>query len=63
MRCRYAEAQATVLLNDGFAVLDCERPDVDSTSWAANVSDWIDVSRDRVSTSALPLVARFTTDR
>jgi hypothetical protein len=27
MRWRYAEAQATVLLNDGFAVLDRERPD------------------------------------
>ena len=30
MRWRYAEAQATVLLCDGFAVLDCERTDVDS---------------------------------
>ncbi len=30
MRWRYAEAQATVLLFDGFAVLDRERPDVDS---------------------------------
>ncbi len=30
MRWRYAEAQATVLLNDGFAVLERERPDVDS---------------------------------
>ena len=31
MRWRYVEAQATVLLcDDGFAVLDRERPDVDS---------------------------------
>ncbi len=30
MRWRHAEAQAIVLLNDGFAVLDRERPDVDS---------------------------------
>jgi hypothetical protein len=30
-----AEAKATVLLFDGFAVLDCERHDIDSTSWAA----------------------------
>jgi hypothetical protein len=27
---RYAEAQVTVMLNDGLAVLDRERPDVDS---------------------------------
>ncbi len=30
MRWLYAEAQASVLLYDGFAVLDRERPDVDS---------------------------------
>jgi hypothetical protein len=30
VRWRYAEAQATVLLFDGFAVLDRERDDVDS---------------------------------
>jgi hypothetical protein len=45
MRWRYAEAQATVLLNDGFAVLDRERPDVDS-KLGDNGSDWIDVSGD-----------------
>jgi hypothetical protein len=44
--------------------LDRERPDVDSTSWAANDRDWIDVSGDRVGKRhALPLVARFTNDR
>ncbi len=33
-------------------------------SWAANGSDWFDVSGDRVGKRhALPLVARFTTDR
>jgi hypothetical protein len=65
MRWRYAEAQAIVLLyDDGFAVLDRERHDVDSTSWAANDRDWIDVSGDRVGKRhALPLVARFTNDR
>jgi hypothetical protein len=47
MRWFYAEAQATVLLNDGFAVLDRERSPM-STSWAANGSDWFDVSGDRV---------------
>jgi hypothetical protein len=47
MRWRYAEAQATVLLNDGFAVLDCERPDVES-KLGGNGSDWFDVSGDRV---------------
>jgi hypothetical protein len=45
MRWFYAEAQATVLLNDGFAVLDRERSPM-STSWAANGSDWFDVSGD-----------------
>ncbi len=59
MRWRYAEAQATVLLNDGFAVLDRERPDVDS-----KLGDNFDVSGDRVGKRhALPLVARFTNDR
>jgi len=63
MRWRYAEAQATVLLNDGFAVLDRERPDVDS-KLGDNDSDWFDVSGDRVGKRhALPLVARFTNDR
>jgi hypothetical protein len=47
MRWRSAEAQATVLLNDGFAVLDCERPDVDS-KLGDNDSDWIDVNGDRI---------------
>ncbi len=52
------------MYDDGFAVLDLERSDVDSTSWAANCSDWIDVSGDRVGKRhALPRVARFTTDR
>jgi hypothetical protein len=46
MRWRYAEAQATVLLFDGFAVLDRERPDVD-TKLGGNGSDWYDVSGDR----------------
>jgi hypothetical protein len=46
MRWRYAEAQATVLLNDGFAVLERERPDVDS-KLGGNDSDWFDVSGDR----------------
>ena len=33
-------------------------------SWAANGSDWFDVSGDRVrQRHALPLVARFTNDR
>jgi hypothetical protein len=63
MRWRYVEAQATVLLNDGFAVLDRERPDVDS-KLGDNGSDWFDVSGDRVGKRhALPLVARFTNDR
>jgi hypothetical protein len=64
MRWRYVEAQATVLLNDdGFAVLDCERPDIDS-KLGGNGSDWFDVSGERVGKRhALPLVARFTTDR
>jgi hypothetical protein len=35
----------TVLLNDGFAVLDRERPDVDSK---LDDSDWFNVSGDRV---------------
>jgi hypothetical protein len=45
MSWRYAEPQATVLLNDGFAVLDRERPDVD-TKLGGNGSDWYDVSGD-----------------
>jgi len=40
MRWRYAEAQATVLLCDGFAVLDREQPDVDS-KLGGNGSDWL----------------------
>ena len=56
----YAEVQATVLLYDGFAVLDRERHDVDS-KLGDNDSDWHDVSGDRVGKRhALPLVARFT---
>jgi hypothetical protein len=63
MRWFYAEAQATKLLYDGIAVQDRERPDVDS-KLGGNGSDWIDVSGDRVrQRHALPLVARFTTDR
>ncbi len=62
MRWRYVEAQTTVLLFDGFAVLDRERPNVDS-KLGDNDSDWIDVSGDRVGKChALPLVARFTAD-
>jgi hypothetical protein len=41
MRWRYAE----VLYDDGFAVLDRERPDVDS-KLGDNGSDWFDVSGD-----------------
>ncbi len=63
MSWRFAEAQATVLLNDGFAVLDCERPSVDS-KLGDNGIDWFDVSGDQVGKRhALPLVARFTNDR
>ncbi len=52
-----------MLLFDGFAVLDRERPNVDS-KLGDNGSDWFDVSGDRVGKRhALPLVARFTTDR
>jgi hypothetical protein len=50
MRWRYAEAQATVLLYDGFAVLDRERSDVDS-KLGGNHSDWIEVSGDASATS------------
>ena len=57
MRWRYAAAQAIVLLFDGFAVLDCERPAVDS-KLGDNDSDWIDVSSDRIRQR----VARFTND-
>ena len=50
--------KATVLLFDGFAVLDHERPDVDS-KLGGNGSDWFDVSGARVrQRHALPLVAR-----
>jgi hypothetical protein len=48
-----------------FAVIDRERPDVDS-KLGDNGSDWFDVSRDRVGKRQaldLPLVARFTNDR
>jgi hypothetical protein len=45
MRWRYAKAQATVLLCDGFAVLDRERLYVDY-KLAANGIDWVDVSDD-----------------
>ncbi len=59
---RYVE-QATVLLNDGFAVLDGERP-TSTPSWVANGIDWFDVNGDRVGKRhALPLVTRFTNDR
>jgi len=40
MRWRYAEAQAIVLLCDGFAVLDREWPNVDS-KLGGNCSDWL----------------------
>jgi hypothetical protein len=64
MSWRYAEAQATVLLCDGFAVLGpLERPDV-VFKLGDNDRDWVDVSGDRVGKRhALPLVARFTNDR
>ena len=46
-----------------FAVIDRERPDVDS-KLGDNGSDLFDVSGDRVGKRhALPLVARFTNDR
>jgi hypothetical protein len=52
-----------VLLNDGFAVLDRERPDVDF-KLGDNGSDWFEVSGDRVGKRhALPLVARFRLSR
>jgi hypothetical protein len=63
MRWRYAEAQATVLLYDGFAVLDHERPDRRlQAGWQRQRL----VRRERRpgrQRHALPLVARFTNDR
>jgi hypothetical protein len=48
MRWRYAEAQVTVLLYDGFAVLDRERSPTSIRSWVANGNDWFDVKRRNV---------------
>jgi hypothetical protein len=60
----FVETQATVLLYDGFAVLDRERPDVDS-NLGGNGSDWFDVSGDRVGNVTRYRLsrARFTDDR
>ena len=64
MRWRYAEAQATVLLyDDGFAVLDRERSDVDSKLGGKRQRLDRRERRPRRQRHALPLVARFTTDR
>jgi hypothetical protein len=63
MRWRYAEAQATVLLNDGFAVLDRERPDVDSKLGDKRHRLVRRERRPRRQRHARPLVARFTNDR
>ncbi len=63
MRWRYVEAQATVLLCDGFAVLNGERPDVDSKLGDNRQRLVRRERRPRRQRHALPLVAHFTTDR